>query len=49
MGVEAVQAGNGRENMRRKREKHVAEAKKAVEALLGEYLIFAEDLGKGVR
>merc|ERR1719494_172146 len=37
LGVEAVQAGNGRENMRGKREKHVAEAKKAVEALLSEY------------
>ena len=37
MGVEAVQAGNGRENMKGKREKHEAEAKKAVEALLSEY------------
>jgi len=37
VGVEAVQAGNGRENIRGKRRKHVAEAKKAVEALLSEY------------
>ena len=37
VGVEVVQAGNGRENIRGKREKHVAEAKKAVEALLSEY------------
>ena len=57
MGVEAVQVGNGKENMRGKREKHVAEAKKAVEALLGEYLlrilekVFVEikEVAKGVR
>ena len=56
MGVEAVQAGKGRENMRG-REKHVAEAKKAVEALLGEYSlrilekVFVEikEVAKGVR
>ena len=55
--VEAVQAGNGRENMRGKREKHVAEAKKAVEALLSEYSlrileeVFLEikEVAKGVR
>jgi len=57
VGVEAVQAGNGRENMRGKREKHVAEAKKAVEALLSEYSlrileeVFLEikEVAKGVR
>jgi len=37
IGVEAVQAGNGRENLKGPREKHVAEAKKAVEALLSEF------------
>ena len=57
VGVEAVQAGNGRENMRGKREKHEAEAKKAVEALLSEYSmrilekVFLEikEVAKGVR
>ena len=60
VGVEVVQAGNGRENMRGRREKHVAEAKKAVEALLGEYSlrilekVFLEikeikEVAKGVR
>ena len=57
VGVEAVQAGNVRENMRGKREKHVAEAKKAVEALLSEYSmrilekVFLEikEVAKGVR